>query len=573
MILSSAERIARFTERGWWGQTTADDLLRAAVGTHSDQDAVVDPPNRSALIGTAARRLTYGELDVAVDQLAALLHELGLRKDDVLATQLPNVVEAVVALLACARMGAILCPISMQYRGHELRYMLAKSRARMMFTVDRFKEARPADAALALQPEIDTLAHVLVLGSTAENGEEVDEKRLAAADRGALARHLQRTTIDANDVLTICWTSGTEARPKGVPRSHNQWIANGRVCTEIGRVQAGDALLNPFPMVNMASIGGVVMVWLLNRGKLVQHHPLDLPVFLAQLQHERVAYTIAPPPLLSQLLKNEEILARTDLSALRAIGSGSAPLAPWMVAGWQRRYGIAIANIFGSNEGCALFSTAENVPDPEDRAQFFPRFGVSGLTWPTRSAEMMRTRLVDLGSGEEITEPGHTGELRHDGAMRFDGYWDEAGLNREAFDEQGYFRSGDLFEIAGDGERRRLYRFVGRAKDVIIRGGMKISPAELDALIEGHPDIQEAAFCGVPDDVLSERVGIVVVPRPGRSVSLESVIAYLHGAEVATFKLPERMAVIEELPRNALGKVLRRNLPALFGTTAQPAER
>ncbi|MGH8285896.1 MAG: AMP-binding enzyme, partial [Steroidobacteraceae bacterium] len=128
----------------------------------------------------------------------------------------------------------------------------------------------------------------------------------------------------------------------------------------------------------------------------------------------------------------------------------------------------------------------------------------------------------------------------------------------------GFFRSGDLFEIAGDGEHRRFYRFVGRAKDVIIRGGMKISPAELDALIEGHPDIREAAFCGVPDDMLGERIGVVVATKPDRLVDLASVVSFLRKLEVATFKLPEALRTVVELPRNSLGKVLRRDLPALF---------
>ncbi|HKZ72838.1 MAG TPA: fatty acid--CoA ligase family protein, partial [Steroidobacteraceae bacterium] len=407
----------------------------------------------------------------------------------------------------------------------------------------------------ALRAGIPALARVLRVG---------DDAALAARDAGQLAQYLRTLSIDPNEILTLCWTSGTEARSKGVPRHHNHWIANGEVCSELGRVRTGDAILNPFPMINIASIGGMVMPWLMSRGKLVQHHPFDLPVFLRQLQEERIAYTVAPPAVLSQLLKNEEILQRTDLSALHTVGSGSAPLAPWMVAGWQQRFGIGVVNIFGSNEGCALFSTPEDLPDPHDRAQFFPRFGVPGFEWSSRSARKLRTRLVDLESGAEITAAGRPGELRIDGAMRFDGYWEEPEINAYAFDEAGYFRTGDLFEIAGEGERRRFYRFIGRAKDVIIRGGVNISPAELDTLIEGHPDVKEAAFCGVPDELLGERVGIVVVARPDRTVDLASIVAFMRRLEVATFKLPEHLRTSAQLPRNSLGKVLRRELPALF---------
>lgn len=566
MIRSSPERIAECMRLGWWSGRTVDDFLRDAVAKAADNEAVIDPPNREALVGGAQKRLTYRELDTHVDAFAAGLLSLGLRRGDVLTAQLPNIAESVVAFLACARLGMIYCPVAMQFRAHELRYMIGKSGAKVAVTVTRFKDAHPVAVLEGLRREMESLQQVITVGEGSSVGFLLDDGTPFRGDASLLEEYRRTVSVDPNDILTLCWTSGTEARPKGVPRSHNHWIANGESCTELGQVRIGDPILNPFPMINTASIGGMVMPWLMNRARLVQHHPFDLPIFLSQLETERIAYTVAPPAVLSQLLKNEALLARTDLSALRSLGSGSAPLAPWMVEGWQTRFGIAVANIFGSNEGCALFSLAQDLPDPHDRAQFFPRFGVPGLQWSSAFAKKVRTRLVDLESGEEITTPGKPGELRIDGALRFDGYWGEPELNRTAFDEAGYFRSGDLFELAGEGPQPRFYRFIGRAKDIIIRGGMKISPAELDTLIEGHPQIREAAFCGVPDDVLGERIGIAVVPKPGDTVTLDSVIDYLRKLEVAAIKLPEHLRILDELPRNSLGKVVRRELPARFGS-------
>jgi cyclohexanecarboxylate-CoA ligase len=566
MILSPAERIDDCMRLGWWGRRTVDQVFREAVAEAGPQTALVDPPNRDELVGGAPRRLSFTALDSAVDGLAALLLSIGLRKDDVLAVQLPNIAESVVAFLACSRLGIVFCPISIQFRAHELEYLLAKSGANAALTVERVRDARFIDRFLTLRDKIPTLKHLLIVGDAVPMSFRVWGDGSAQIDPAALAHYLESTRVDPNDVLTLCWTSGTEARPKGVPRHHNHWIANGEACGEIARLRHGEAILNPFPMINVASIGGMVMPWLMNRGRLVQHHPFDLHVFLAQLAEERIAYTVAPPAVLSMLLKNEELLQRVDLSGLRTVGSGSAPLAPWMLEGWQTRFGIAIVNIFGSNEGCALFSTGEDVPNPEDRAQYFPRFGVPGFEWSSQFARKVRTRLVDLENGEEITDVRRPGELRIDGALRFDGYWGEPELNRAAFDDQGYFCSGDLFEIAGEGAQNRFYRFLGRAKDLIVRGGVKISPAELDALIEGHPDIREAAFCAVPDEVLGERIGVVAVARPGHSLSLASIIEFLRILEVAKFKLPEHLREVAELPRNALGKVLRRDLPRLFET-------
>ncbi len=565
MILSRPERIAECLERGWWGRRTVDEVFRDAVALSGAEVGLVDPPNRDALVGGPPRRLTFAALDAEVDRLARRLLALGLRKDDVLAVQLPNIAESAVAFLACARLGLVFSPIAIQFRAHELAYLLTKSCARAVITVERVRDATFVGRFRDLQATVPTLERILVVGA----GPSIDFAVAGMADApmaspAALEEYLGAVAIDANDTLTLCWTSGTESRPKGVPRHHNHWIANGEACSEIGKVRPGDGILNPFPMINTASIGGMVMPWLMNRARLVQHHPFDLAVFLAQIAEERIVYTVAPPAILSQLLKNEELLRQTDLSSLRSLGSGSAPLAPWMVQGWQERHGISIVNIFGSNEGCALFGTGEDLPDPNDRAQFFPRFGVPGFEWTSKFALKVRTRLVDLETGAEILEPNRPGELRVDGALRCDCYWDEPELSSAAFDEAGYFRSGDLFEIAGVGPLARFYRFVGRAKDIIIRGGMKISPAELDALIEGHPDIREAAFCAVPDAILGERVGVVAVPKPGHTVTLQSVIDHLRALEVATFKLPEQLRTASELPRNSLAKVLRRDLPRLF---------
>ena len=317
-------------------------------------------------------------------------------------------------------------------------------------------------------------------------------------------------------------------------------------------------MLNPFPLVNIGSIGGLVMPWLWRRCTLVLHHPFDLTVFLAQIASERVNYTIAPPAILTAILKSPALRAAADLSSVRAIGSGSAPLSAWMIEGFQSDYGIQICNYFGSNEGASLYSSPVETPDPADRAHYFPRFGADGVDWESPAAQMIRTRLVDLADGRDITGPGRPGELRIDGAMVFSGYFRSPALNEAAFDDRGYFRTGDLFEIAGDGSR--FYRFVGRCKEIIIRGGMNISPAEIDDLLAAHPDLREAAVVGVPDEALGERVCLAACPAEGRNPELADICAWLRAKDVAVFKLPERMVVLDALPRSAMNKVLRNDL-------------
>src|SRR5690606_8553665 len=184
----------------------------------------------------------------------------------------------------------------------------------------------------------------------------------------------------------------------------------------------------------------------------------------------------------------------------------------------------------------------------------FPRFGRPELNWPQRIARITHTRLIDPDSGEEVLEPGRPGEMQIRGPVVFDGYFGAPHLTASAFTADGWFRTGDLFEIDASG---RYYRFVGRLKQLINRGGVKISPEELDAVLAEHPDIAEAAVVSYPDDVLGERVCAVVAPKPGREISLQSVQQHFAGRELAVFKWPERVRIVGQLPRNPLGKVIR----------------
>ena len=365
----------------------------------------------------------------------------------------------------------------------------------------------------------------------------------------------------ADDEATVCWTSGTTGTPKGVPRTHNAWAAAGRFNVVGVGLDDRDVVLCPFPLVNMAGIGGMLVPWLQAGFRLVLHQPFDLMTFLGQIGGEHVTYTVAPPALLNQLLRAREVLATTDLSSLRTIGSGSAPLDPWMVAGWQEDLGIEIANIFGSNEGAAMLATRAMVEDPGQRARMFPAIGRGDGAWDTPVDSLNETRLVDSATGEEIAETGRLGELRFRGPTVFAGYLDSDG---EEFDDQGFYRTGDLFELETDAEGRIYYRFVDRAKDIIVRGGMKISASELEALLMSHDAVTDVAVVGAPGGDLGETVGAVVVAADGQQVALEDLVAHLRAQNVASYKLPEQMALIDALPRNPLGKVVKSELRSLF---------
>jgi acyl-CoA synthetase len=505
------------------------------VAEAPDVLAVVDPANKADLVGTEPLRLTWAELDAEVDRHAAGLVRRGFGAGDVVVVQLPNTVELVALYFAAWRLGVVVCPLPVQFRSYEIRGLTKVAGAKGFVTATRIgTRSHAEEAAEVLDVPVWTI-----------------DDRPAAGDR--VAPH----PADPNDPVTLCWTSGTEGTPKGVPRCAYDWLAIGRGTMGAAQVTREDVLLNPFPMVNMAGISGVFLPWLLTGAVLVQHHPFDLPTFLRQVMTERITYTVAPPALLGMLLARPEILSGVDISSLRLIGSGAAPLPPVMVRGWQERHGVGVVNFFGSNEGTALVTSPADVPDPVQRASFFPRYGVPGFTWTSPVADMTTVRLVDLVSGAVVTEPGRPGELRLKGPTVFAGYHGEA---PDPFDEQGFLCTGDVFEIAGDSGE--FLRYVDRAKDIVIRGGMNISPAEVEGLIGTLPSVADVAVVGYPDEVLGERVCAVVVPAEGEKVTLDAVVEHLRAAGIASFKLPERLEVVIELPRNPTGKVAKRELRA-----------
>lgn len=564
MILSSPEKIKEYTDKGWWTTVTFDELFRRNVLRSPDKIAIVDPSNRETIMDGEARKLTFSELEAEVNQVASILVKDGVKKDDIVGVQVPNSVEIVIAFLAVMKIGAIISPVPIQYREHELEQVLNHSGASAMITMTNIRGREVAKIMNQLKDELPKMKTVFAWGASVP--EDVVSLNLAdhVYEIDDLAAYLSEITITANDIFSICWTSGTEGNAKGVPRSQNEWYASSYSTIDLAELTEKDIIMNPFPMVNMAGIGGLFVSWLLTGCKLVQHHPFDIDVFLHQVEKERVTYTMAAPTIMNMLLKDDHLISNYDISSLRIIGSGSAPLSPWLIENWHERFGIQVINFFGSNEGVSLSSGHIEVPDYYQRAKYFPRYGVAGYSWIARSARRMESKLVDLETGETITEPLKPGELRLRGASVFSGYWNDEELTKAAFDKDGFFCSGDVLEIAGDGEEYKFYRMVGRSKDIIIRGGMNISPLEVEGLLEGHPEVSEVALVGIPDEVLGEKACACIVPRNGAEITHGDIISFLKEKKIASYKIPECIELFDQLPRNPIGKVMKHKIKEML---------
>ena len=563
MVLAPREKIEAFTARGWWGVHTLDELFRANVRRDGARTAVVDAINRSDFTEGVPRSLSYQQLDAQVQRLCCVLLQDGLVKDDIVAVQMPNCVEQFVVYLACARLGLIVTPLPTPYREHELSYMLAHTGAHAAITCTRIANHRHARMFAGLKARLGALRTIYAWGPVTDDWPHgvvpLEHRMQELADTALVMDYLERTPISANDVFTICWTSGTEAAPKGVPRSHNEWLVMTPSIIEGSRLNRHCRMLNPFALVNMAGLSVSFASWIVLAGTVVQHQPFDLEIFLQQLRQERIDYTNAAPAILGQLLRNHALVQGIDFKRLATIGSGSSPLSEWLVRGFKERFDVDIVNHFGSNEGASLTSAPTDIPAPETRARYFPRAGVTGFDWTISTTRKISTRLVDLATGEQIDEPGRVGELRYSGATIFSGYYKAPELTAQAFDEQGYYKTGDLFEIGGTGNA--FYRHVGRSKDLVIRGGMNISAQEVEDLVLAHPKVREAAVVGYADERLGERACACVVPQDGHTLTLDDLRTFLRDEKrVAAYKLPERLLLVAALPRNPLGKVLKREL-------------
>ena len=560
MILTKIKRIQTFTEKGWWGDETLYSLFQDALTSCKKQEALVDPENRQDITGDAPKRLSFDDIDKTVEKYATIFFEHGLRKDDIAIIQLPNIVELPMVYLALSKLGIICSPIPMQYGAYEITSIIAETEPKAFISIETFNSTSHAEQFSSVFNNGEVK---FALGEI-ENFINLHDYNPADEYYESQQSHVSDNPITANDIFTICWTSGTTGTPKGVPRSHNLWLPMAKAAAFVSETEKGDTLLNPFPMINMASIGGFLFNWLLCKGKLVQHHPFDLNVFLNQISIEDVKYTIAPPAIMNMLLNNPAILDKQDLSSLRCIGCGGAPLSEWMVETFQNKYNLTVQNIFGSNEGATLLSARNEIEDPLLRAKYFPRFGVEGFDWSNPVSKLVRTKLVSVETNAEIIEPGQPGELLISGATVFDGYWNAPEANAEVFDEEGFFKTGDLFEISPEDTQMRFYKFCGRCKDLIIRGGMNISPEELDNLLSAHPKMLEVAVTGYDDDILGEKVGVVAVVAEGETISLDEIIEFLRDQQIAKYKMPEDLRLIDALPKNPVGKVLRRELKDLF---------
>jgi cyclohexanecarboxylate-CoA ligase len=504
---------------------TLDAVLRAAVDTGGDRVALVD----------GATTLSWAVLDAVVDGVAARLSAVGVGPGDVVMVQLPNWWETVAVFYAVARLGAVVNPVVPIYREAEIAFILREAQPAAVVVPGRFRgfdhAAMLADltadttlprrpAVLVARPDEELPAGLEPLPS----GPEWLQPGPHDPPSDAIP------SISSCDVALLLYTSGTTANPKGVLHSSDTLIYE---CESIGEVFG----LGPSDLVFMASplahitglLYGIILPALLGSGcVLMDVWEPDRAVDLIEAHACR--FTIAATPFLHGVT---EVYAQRGVPcSLAAFGCGGADVPPELVRRASTVLDAVVTRMYGSSE-CPTYTCGRPGDPLELRA----------TTDGPPVGPHAHGRLDDVVDG--------VGELLVTAPELFLGYLDPS-LNEAAFTADGYFRTGDLATID---ERSGCVTIVGRAKDIIIRKGEKISARQVEDMLYQHPDVADVAVVAVPDPAVGERACAVVVPAAGRQPTLGELTRFLDGFRVARQKHPEELELVEELPRTASGKV------------------
>ncbi len=544
MILTTPKKITQYEQLGFWGKKTFLGQFKENVAANPDRTALIDPPNKQDLVGLSAERVNYQQLAERIDALATALKTMGIEKDDIVMVQLPNIWELTLVYLAITRAGAVFAPMPMQWRASEFEYINGLTKAKLFISLDDFKGFDHLGMAKSLQPKLKHLQHFLNLF----------EIRKLAFETKADVTALDAIPLDANDVFTLCWSSGTESHPKGCPMSHNNWFFQGNIIkAAFGIGEKEETILCCAPMVNMTGVGVGFILWLLSGGTMVFHHPFDGALCIKQIMEEKVSRTILVPAVLNAILKHPEV-DNFDLSHVDSILTGSAPPSVWSLEQFKKRWSIDIACAWGQTEGTAIMVGADELPDINQRVRFYPNLGDKSRRWLIKGAE---TKIVDPETKKALTAVGQVGELAYKGPNVFPGYFNRPDLTEKSFDDDDYFYTGDLFKIEEGG----YISFFDRSKDIIIRGGNNISAQEIENMLQGHPDVMDVAAVAMPDQAMGERTCVYVVPMgEANKPDLKSLTDFMSDKGIAVYKLPERVEYIDAIPRNPVGKILKPQL-------------
>jgi malonyl-CoA/methylmalonyl-CoA synthetase len=478
-----------------------------------DRLLVADPA--SLAIEAGERRITYADLERESARMAGALADLGVKAGDRVAVQVEKSASNLILYLAAVRAGAVYLPLNTAYTTAEMAYFIG--------------DAEPALVVC------DPAARAALVGVAGKAAVET----LDAAGQGTLAERAARqpdgfATVAraASDLAAICYTSGTTGRSKGAMLTHGNLAENAATLVELWRFTPKDVLIHALPIYHVHGLFVATNVILMARGAMILQPKFDADAVLAAMP--RATALMGVPTFYTRLLTHPGLTPEA-VAGMRLFISGSAPLLAETHRAWEARTGLAILERYGMTE------TGMNTSNPYAGER---RAGTVGLPLPD-----VALRIADPADGAPLPQ-GEIGVIEVKGPNVFAGYWRMPEKTAAEFRDDGYFITGDLGVI----DTRGYVTIVGRGKDLIITGGLNVYPKEVEEAIDALPGVVESAVIGLPHADFGEAVTAVVATGGRGEATEDTVLASLREG-LARFKQPKRVIFVDDLPRNAMGKV------------------
>lgn len=526
------ERKKIYYERGDWTDKTVFNHFLETASRHPNKLAIVDNQNK----------VTYDKLLKKSTQLANYLQYLKVKKGDFVSVQLPNWIESVIAYLACTQIGAVYNPIPITARAKELEYMLSLCESKVLILPDYFRNYNYIEMVTQVQKTID-IPNILVV--------QRDSELVALPPEFQPFTHYLTSPYDepvfsenvsSDDPLVVLFTSGTESNPKGVIHTHNTVLFGERKMAEILDITENDAVFMASPITHTTGFLHGINLPIIVGAKSVLMEKFKADKALEMMSDEKCTFTMGATPFLHDILNELSTDSeRFDLSYFRFFLCGGAPI-PRELIRKSKKVGFKVLSVYGSTESPP--HTVSRLDDTEDVI-----VSTDGAPLPN-----IEVKIVDENRNE--LPIGEVGEQASRGPNTFIGYYKNQNLTKQYLDEDGWYYSGDLAKL----NEHNYVRIIGRKKDIIIRGGQNISPGEVEDILFKYPKIKSVAIVGIPDERMGEKSCAFVVPKSGEIITLEELIEFLEKQNIAKYKYPESLKIINEMPMTASGKIQKYKL-------------
>lgn len=528
----SDETVAAYRANGWWGDATVVDDFLAITEAQPDATAIV-----SYRAGVAEpERHSYADLEILSRRVAACLIDLGVQKGEVVSLQLPNAWEFPVVAYGILRAGGVVSPLVPIFRNRELEFILGRTESSVLFVPDVWRGFDYSVMAGEVRQSVESLEHIITVGEGSGDTISFFDHVLGRSwgDDETLPARLDERKPAADDLLQIQFTSGTTGEPKGVLHSHNTVKSGCRSINEVFGLTRDDPCFMASTLAHQTGFG-LGMVKPVSMGMTTVYQDVwDADSLLRAIETEGIVWTVSATPFAMDLIAAQQ-RTPSNLESFRYFICGGAPIPPKVVEDARSVLEAELAAVWGMTEN--LIVTATRPGDPVELVSDSDGTPV----------DFMEIRIVD-DEGRAV-EVGESGNLQVRGPSQALGYFHRPDLY-EASSDGDWFDTGDVARLRADGG----IRIVGRTKDLLIRGGENVPVAEVEALLLRHPKVLEVAVIGVPDERLGER-GCAVITTEGKAPQLRDLTSFLESEGMAKQFWPERLEVVEEMPRTASGKI------------------